>query len=60
MKRWSKAMLEEESTRKLGRTGRKNSIESVGCAWSPEHKPDLVCEKHGAEAENMGMQVMGW
>lgn len=53
-------MLEEESTRKLGRTGRKNSIESVGCAWSPEHKPDLVCEKHGAEAENMGMQVMGW
>ena len=53
-------MLEEELARKLGRTGRRNSIESVGCAWSPEHKLDLVSKKHGAEAENMGMQQMGW
>ena len=53
-------MLEEELMRKLGRTDRRNSIESVGCAWSPGRKPDLVWEKHGAEAENMGMWLMDW
>ena len=59
MRRWSKAMLEEELTRKLGRTDRRNSIGSVGCAWSPERKLDPVCEKQ-AEAENMVMRLMGW
>ena len=39
---------------------RRNSSESVSCAWSLEYKPDLVSEKHGAEAGNAGMQVMGW
>jgi len=55
MRKWSKEMPGEELTRKLGRTSRRNSSESVSCAKSLEHKPDLVSEKHGAKTENAGM-----
>ena len=60
MRKWSKVMLGEELTRKLGRRGRTNACEIASCAYSLECKSDPVSEKRGAEAENAGMLVNGW